>query len=74
MATFRLIIGFDIEAASPTEAYGKLRPKVEAIGIPWETMDEWYEHDKDEPGDPGELCEAIETCFDREREASGHGT
>ena len=68
MAKFRLIVCFDIEAPNLTEAYGALRPKVEATGIPWETSDEWYDAEEEAPGDPEELRAAIVANFDRERD------
>lgn len=63
--TFRLIVCFDIDADSLEEAYAKLRPAVEQAGFPWETSDEWYDHDNEsgEPGDPAELQRAVLACL-----------
>ena len=66
MAKFRLIVCFDIEAPNLTEAYGILQPKVEAMKIPWETTDEWYDAEEMAPGDPAELQAAIMANFKKD--------
>lgn len=63
MKTFRFVILIDVEAESLKEAYKKIAPEIEKTGLPWETSDEWYEHNDlgevEAAGNPDELQTAI---------------
>lgn len=61
--TYRLIVCFDIEADSLKDAYEHLEQKMNKTELAWETSDEWYGSDEEDPGDPQVLQSAITSYF-----------
>ncbi len=74
--SYRLIVCFDIDAASLYDAYGEL---VKVLGVKkaklmWETADEWYsdeDEDDEGPGDVHELISTITQYYDEHPKVDG---
>lgn len=67
MKTYRILISLDVKADSLESAYEKVYDTAMATGLPWESLDEFYEGD--EEGDPADLQAAAEKVLSRKQQA-----
>lgn len=68
MSVYRFVVCVDVDADTLDEAYEALQRNMPSnraamSGVEWETTEEWFDPDSEEPGDPERLEAARKKYF-----------